>query len=234
MGIRGDSLTLAAVAGSQQSFLVLAVVCKDRGNGEEGAVQGSPPCCPPPAPPRLPAAYRDELQCNRPTAWHQKSWRNDPSQAPSPISRQTNDNHTAQNPKENQRRARGIPQQDGSLCPGGRREPGGAEATNPGCRARPHPRPRAGTQLTGTDGREIPHVPEQPADSGAGTRVEPVPTDAQVELEPAGLWPQWQQRGRGRQVELLPVQLVSPAGQWARGEEDEARDGNPRCSGVAV
>lgn len=197
-------------------------------------MQVSPSCCPPPALPWLPAACRDELQCNRPTAWHQKSWGNDPSQAPSPISRQTNDNHTAQNPKENQRRARGIPQQDRSPCPGGRREPGGAEATDPGCRACPHPRPRARTQLTGTDGGEIPHVPEQPADGGAGTRVEPIPADAQVELEPAGLRPQRQQRGRGRQVELLSVQLVSPAGQQAWGEEDEAWDGNPRCSGVAA
>lgn len=174
------------------------------------------------------------MSCNatgpqRGTEVHQKSWRNDPGQAPSSISRQSNNHHAAQNPRGSQCRAQSVPQQDGSSCPGGRREPGGAEATNPGCGACPHP--RAGTQLTGTDGGEVPHVAEQPADGGAGARVEPIPADAQVELEPAGLRPQRQQRGRGRQVELLPVQLVSPARERAGGDEDGPQDGNPRCRG---
>lgn len=46
--------------------------------------------------------------------------------------------------------------------------------------------------FTGADGGEVLHVLEEPVDDGAGTGVEPVPGDAQMELEPTGLWPQGQ------------------------------------------
>lgn len=64
--------------------------------------------------------------------------------------------------------------------------------------------------LTGADGGEFPHVPEQAGDDGAGAGVEPIPADAQVELKPAGLGPQRQRGRRHGQVLRLPVQLVSP------------------------
>lgn len=46
--------------------------------------------------------------------------------------------------------------------------------------------------LTGTDSGEVLHVPEKPVDGGTGAWVEPIPADAQVELEPTGLRPERQ------------------------------------------
>lgn len=64
--------------------------------------------------------------------------------------------------------------------------------------------------LTSADGGKVVHVPQQSADSRAGTGVEPIPADAQMELQPAGFGTQREQCGRGCKVELLPIELVSP------------------------
>lgn len=82
----------------------------------------------------------------------------------------------------------------------------GTRASHP----HPHRHPCGRRLLTGADDGEFPHVPEQAGDGGAGAGVEPIPADAQVELQPAGVGPERQRRRRGGQVELLPVELVSP------------------------
>lgn len=52
--------------------------------------------------------------------------------------------------------------------------------------------------LTGADSGEVLHVPEESVDGGTGAWVEPIPADAQVELEPTGLRPERQRCCRGR------------------------------------
>lgn len=79
------------------------------------------------------------------------------------------------------------------------------------------------TTLTSADGGKVVHVLQQPADSRAGTGVEPIPADAQVELQPADFGTQREQRSCSRKVELLLVELVSPGREWARGDGDGCR-----------
>lgn len=63
--------------------------------------------------------------------------------------------------------------------------------------------------LTSADGGKVPHVLEEFADDGAGSGVQAVAVDPQVELDPAGLLAELHWGFRGREVQLLFVHLAS-------------------------
>lgn len=157
--------------------------------------------------------------------WHKTCCVKGYGQVFAPVSGKGHSNCTAQNLPGSQLGAWGLLQRATAPALFAKVTWGGLD---PQPRAAPTgPIPRVA--LTGTDDGQVLHVAQKPVDGGAGAWVEPVPADAQVELEPAGLWAEQQWGCRGGEVQFLPVKLVSPGKKWLQRGEDEPWDGNPEA-----